>query len=151
MRTPNSKERFEDYLRAHGHSLESLDALHALRAMAQFYVDERAEDVDVDANGDMLLFQWGIYDWGAGPFFEYDITRQLITEDDEGEDEIWQLSLTLRYEPNEEARRLGAGDRWCHSPDGVTKFIRFAKDARVTQRARGWSPRSIELELGPAD
>ncbi len=36
--------------------------------------------------GDMLLFQWGINDWGNGPALEINITRQLIATDDDGDE-----------------------------------------------------------------
>lgn len=63
--------------------------------MAEFYHIHRAEDCEVDEDGDMLLYQWGTYDWGAGRWFEINITRQFIPSDG-AEDEILQLSLTLK-------------------------------------------------------
>ena len=45
--------------------IERLAAAEALELMAAFYRDVRAEDCDLDADGDMLLFQWGVYDWGT--------------------------------------------------------------------------------------
>jgi hypothetical protein len=35
--------------------------------MIEFYVDVRADDVRLDDDGDMFLFQWGTWDWGDGP------------------------------------------------------------------------------------
>ncbi len=67
-------------------------------------------------DGDMLLFQWGTYDWGAGRHFELNITRQFIEEDLEGDDAISQLSLTFRFDPTDQLEELGAGNRWCDGP-----------------------------------
>ena len=55
--------------------------------------------VQYDPDCDMLLFQYGIYDWGGqfGRHFGFDITRQFITEDN---DEPYQLSFSLIYEPD---------------------------------------------------
>jgi len=51
-----------------------------------------------DIGDDMLLFQYGTYDWGNehGEHFSFDITRQFI---DPAQHEPYQLSLTLVYEP----------------------------------------------------
>ena len=62
--------------------------------MLAFYGSVRFDDVDLAADGDMLLYQWGAYDWGEGESFEFDITRQLILGTGEDED-IFQLSLTF--------------------------------------------------------
>jgi hypothetical protein len=34
--------------------------------MLAFYASDRAADC-AGVDGDMLLFQWGIFDWGSGP------------------------------------------------------------------------------------
>ena len=56
--------------------------------------------VQHDPDCDMLLFQYGVYDWGGqlGRHFSFDITRQFITEED---DEPYQLQFILIYEPAE--------------------------------------------------
>ena len=54
--------------------------------MLRFYGDESVAGCRDDGAGDMLLYQWGTYDWGAGESFEFDITRQLIFADDEDDD-----------------------------------------------------------------
>ena len=53
---------------------------------------------DDDKDADALLFQYGTYDWGKGESFQFDITRQFIKPD---EDEPYQLSMTLHFEPVE--------------------------------------------------
>ena len=91
--------------------------------MTGFYREERAEGCAVDGDGDMLLYQWGTYDWGEGESFELDITRQLITGGED--DDIFQLSLTFRFRPTAALRELGASNRWCHSPDELEDFRAF--------------------------
>ena len=73
----------------------------------------------------MLLYQWGTYDWGHGPSFQFDITRQLIAVDASDDEDIWQLSVTLHFEPTTAAAAVGADDRWCHHPDGLEEMRRF--------------------------
>jgi hypothetical protein len=48
---------------ARGAQLSTLDAAFAVDAMIEFYVDVRADDVRLDDDGDMFLFQWGTWDW----------------------------------------------------------------------------------------
>jgi hypothetical protein len=92
--------------------------------MLAFYKDTRASDVDLDANGDMLLFQWGTYDWGKGEQFEFYVTRQLIGGTGE-DDDIWQLNLTYCFPPSETLRKMGEGHRWCSRPDQLDAFELF--------------------------
>jgi hypothetical protein len=108
--------------------------------MFSFYRDVRADGCRLESDGDMLLFQWGTYDWGKGEQFELDITRQLIPGPGEDED-IWQLHLTFRFASEEILRAQGAGDRWCHSPaelEGFAALVRATPAyAAVMRRSDG--------------
>jgi len=59
----------------------------------------KVEGIPVHPDCDLLLFQYGVYDWGDqfGKHFSLDVTRQFTTED---EDEPYQLGFTLIYEPD---------------------------------------------------
>lgn len=121
--------------------------------MLDFYLSERADDVDVDADGDMLLFQWGTYDWGDGPSFQYDLTRQFITETGDepfGDESFWQLSLVLHFEPNAETTAVGSGDRWCNGLSAVDELRRFINDVAASTLAQRFTPSRTELRFGPA-
>ncbi len=61
-----------------GRPLRELTPADGIDLMTSFYLEERAEGCGIDNDGDMLLYQWGTYDWGEGESFEFDITRQLI-------------------------------------------------------------------------
>ena len=108
--------------------------------MVSFYDEVRADECNLDEDGDMLLFQRGIYDWGDGEYFENHITRQFIFpqqfEDDEEEweeDAMWQLSFTLKYPPGENMRILEAGNRWRASPIEIKDFREFVKNNMATK------------------
>jgi len=117
--------------------------------MLDFYRQGRAEECLIDADGDMLLFQWGTYDWGEGESFEFDITRQLTVGDGEDED-IFQLSLTFKFEPTAPLRQLGAGNRWCHSPEELEEFRKFIYGSPAFSAVRGEVPSDVDLEYGSA-
>lgn len=97
----------------------------AFRAMLAFYCEERASGGNVDEDADMLLFQWGIYDWGNGEHLEIDITRQVMIPGKEDDDAIWQLHLTYRCTPTASDRDLGSGNEWCNSPAELEQFSRL--------------------------
>jgi len=125
MRAADAQAALERFVAGRGSDLDDLDAEAAVDAMLTWYELERPDDVDVEDNADMLLFQWGAYDWG-GRSFHYNITRQLIFGEEE---DIWQLSMTLHYPPNEAMVALAATSEWCRRPDraaAVGRSVRWA-------------------------
>jgi hypothetical protein len=149
MRSADSHAAFDGFLRDRGLAVASLDAFAAVDAMIEFYVTRRAEDTNLTRDGDMLLFQWGTYDWGNGPSFRYDITRQFIAGLGDDED-FWQLSLTLHYEPSDATQALGSGNRWCSVPDDAEDFKAFIREHPSSDYAASATPQRVELDLEPA-
>jgi hypothetical protein len=129
-------------------SLDQLSPQAAVELMVRFYIEVRAEDCLFEEDGDMLLFQWGIYNWGAGEFFEYNITRQFIlaqpleTEEEESKNEdcrddwIGQLALTLKYVPLAVLRSVPASNRWCRHPNELPEFVAFIQSCEATTQVR---------------
>lgn len=126
MKLKVAKKAFREYLASKGERLPKLTPARAVVAMTSFYRDVRADGCPIEADGDMLLFEWGIFDWGSGARFEIDIVRQLIAEPGD-DDDIWQLHLTFRCEPTEALEGLGKGSRWCHSPHDLPDFLAFVE------------------------
>ena len=127
---------FHAHLSQRGLRLEGMVASEGIDAMLDFF---RAQRFDFQGE-DWLLFQYGTYDWGDGPYFEIDITRQFAVEidydeesgdDDEGEG-MWQLSLTFRFTPEPALDALGSDHRWCksHAPEVVAEFESFIRTSR---------------------
>lgn len=126
-------QTFAAFLREGGISLDTSPDI-GLRALIDFYANIRADGCEPDADQDMLLFQWGTYDWGDGEHFEIDLVRQVIVPDEEDDDAIWQLHLTYRYSASAERALLGSGNRWWSSPHETADFTRFVLSAPpVTQ------------------
>lgn|GEM_PF-2338164 len=55
----------------------------------------RVKGYKSEDDGDMLLFQSGVYDWGRGKNLEIDFVRQFI----KSEGEIFQLHTTFNFSP----------------------------------------------------
>ena len=134
-------------MKARGISLGEITAADVVDSMASFYANERADDVELAADGDMLLFQWGVHDWGEGPAFDYDVTRQFIVADEE-DAPIRQLSLTLRFDSTAELEEIGAADYWCSHPDEVDAWKDFvvATPASILVSKRAAAPCRLRFE-----
>lgn len=136
-------QEFKRYAGAKARNVSLLTGAEVVDLMLGFYRDVRAEDCDPGTDRDMLLFQWGTYDWGKGPRFEFDVTRQLMLPHGDPEDvdeNLWQLHVTLRLAPSADLRGLGRGDRWCHSVvdlDGFERAIRSGAAYRAVGTRSG--------------
>jgi hypothetical protein len=112
-------------------SLSELTPGEGIELMLDFYRDVRVEGCPLEDDGDMLLFQWGTYDWGHGPLFEFDTTRQFGESALEGDDAISQLSFTFHFTPSAQIDLLGQGSRWCYTPEGLSDFAAFIASTAV--------------------
>lgn len=69
----------------------------ALNATKQFFDKYEVDDLDDESpDNDMLLFQYGSYNFENQKEFYLDFTRQFKIKDDQ--DEFYQLSFTLFYD-----------------------------------------------------
>ena len=146
MKPRAAKTRLLKRLETAGLSTAMLTPAAGFEAMLAFYEEERAEGCAIDEDGDMLLCQWGTNDWGEGPAFEVDITRQLIVTDDE-DDEPRQLSLTFSFDPAV-GQGKRSGNRWCHTPNDLPEFRQFVTASPAIAAVAGQSPLSVELRYG---
>ena len=133
VRSTDSEVALRRFAVEHGVNLDEVDGETLARTMVDWYRAERADDVDVDADGDMLLFQWGRYDWGEGEWFEFDVTRQFIVVDLEDDDAFFQLSWKLLFQPSALSAQVGEGNRWCMHPDEADEFLSFILGGAVIE------------------
>lgn len=151
MRSSETEGRFKALLGERGLVQEQLRAGDLIDVMHDYYEDVRVEDVIAEVDGDMLLFQWGTYDWGSGPSFEFDLTRQVIKAQGAGDDAIWQLHVTLRFSTSPETEQLGSGNRWCHGTSELDGFKAFIEAAQATAFARSHQPSSVDIGFESAE
>jgi hypothetical protein len=142
MKSADALHEFKRFLKKGGANVEALSVRQGIDAMIEFYRSTRADDCDLDRDGDMLLFQWGTYDWGQGRRSELDITRQFIPAGREDED-IWQLSLTFLFDPNLNANE----NRWCMSPTELDDFVAFVGSRAAYLATADGTPVAVELDF----
>ncbi len=125
-----------------GQPIEAVTARRAIEVMFEFYAEQRAEDVAIDEDGDMLLYEWGVYSLTGPESFQLDITRQFIVVD---EDEPYQLHLTLHFNPTDALRQLENGNVWCHSPNELPAFKQFVESSAPFEAVADAKPSYVEL------
>jgi len=146
MKCDESSRQFENRIHSRGAELLRTAPDAAFSEMFAFYRDVRPVDcLSTDHDGDMLLYQWGSFDWGSGKYFNLNLTRQFILQELEDDDAIFQLGLTFFYEPSSELVELRQGNRWCHSPAELTDFQQFVFSSNAYSTARGLTPAKVEL------
>jgi hypothetical protein len=146
-----SAAELRGFLKEAGVSLKSMTPEVALDLMARFYESVPAAGCDRSDDGDMLLFQCGVHDWGDGPEFSLDFVRQFIessSEDAEGDDDISQLHLELFFDPATAGASECAFNVWCADDDELEEFRAAVVDSDGFKLMKGCRPVKVELKLG---
>lgn len=126
------KTNYMAQLRKKGLSYIALSIQESIESTISFYLSKRVYNTKMEANGDMLLYQWGTYDWGKGKFFQVDITRQIIVPDS-----MHQMSTTVYFESNGVTDKIGSGNKWCEDLEDVESFKQFIDDHQITKKLEG--------------
>ena len=150
MKPSDSLKAFRALLKKHALPEQRLTGAEALSMMVEFFAAERAVGCDpTQQQRDMLLYQWGVFDWGDGPSFQFDITRQFIVGEGE-DDEISQLRFTLHYPVSDEVKALGSGDRWCQSLTQLDDFQNFIRNSTAYRFSAHRRSDRIEIDYNCA-
>lgn len=149
MQLETAKEDLEKYIIQSGKTTASLTPAEAVRVMLDFFRQVHIDDVALEDGGaDMLLYQWGTYDWGQGRFFQCDLTRQFIVAGSDGDEGFRQLALTCSYQPTLALDALKSGNRWCRSADDLVGFEAFISESGAYQAVGTLKPHKITIEYG---
>jgi hypothetical protein len=151
MTPKTAKNELEERIKQSGTSMSSLMPAQGVRLMLDFYRDVRADGCELDEDGDMLLFQWGTYDFGEGRLFQFNITRQFtVAEPEDGDDDsaTSQLSFTFHFMPSAQLDALEDGNRWCSSPAELEDFEEFITDGDAHRAVATARPAKVTLEYG---
>jgi hypothetical protein len=149
MKAKQAKAEFKRAIASANRRVSSLTPAEGLQLIADFYRNVRAEDVARLPDQDMLLYQWGTYNWGQGAHFSLDLTRQFILGLGE-DDNIWQLHLTFYFPPEPALQQLGKGNRWCGSVEALPEFVSFVRSSPAFQASAARTDARPELEYGRA-
>ena len=151
MTPENAKEEFEYLIRRSGMPMGDLTPAQGIRLMLDFYANIRADNCEAD-DGDMLLFEWGTYNWGDGLSFQLNIARQFITQgEDEDDSAILQLSFTFHFNPSAQFDALQSGNRWCSSPDELRGFEAFITGSKGYRTVQALKPLKVTLDWSVAE
>lgn len=147
-----ARAEFERRLHARGLELSGLVPDVGFSEVFAFYRDIRPLGcIPNEHDADMLLYQWGTYDWGSGKYFNLDLTRQFILDGfEEDDDALFQLSLTFLYIPSPLLEALHNGNRWCHSPLELPDFQQFVVLSSAYQAGLKHTAAKVELKYGAA-
>jgi hypothetical protein len=145
MHPQHSVKAFTDFAAQRRVTLSESTPRLGIELMFAFYRSVSPDGCEPN-DGDMLLFQWGTYDWGAGENFEIGITRQFMELAQEDDEAISQLSLVYRFEPTEELKRLPAGNRWCDGPSEFDLVREFALSSPQLASVESLVVRSVSVE-----
>ncbi len=144
MKPSQSTSAFSNFAESRGVDLKNSTAHEGIALMFDFYHSVSPQGCG-GPNGDMLLFQWGTYDWGSGKHFQVDITRQFIEENLEDDDAISQMNLTYLFPLLPEHESIGSGNRWCDGPTEYDLVRAFALNSPALAAVRELTPVSVEL------
>lgn len=116
--------------------------------MLAFYRNQRFQDCPLDADGDMLFYQWRIARGHDGDNFELGITRQFILGGDAEEENFWRLSLTFKFVVSETLRTIISGHKWCPRPrpQAVDYFERFVRESEAYRAICDLEATGVDLE-----
>lgn len=149
MKPREAKDEFENFVAEAGTAVSAFKALDAIRLMLDFYREVRTEDCELEADGDMLLFQWGIAPQGrVGRSFEFTLTRQFTDELAEDGGEATRLSLTCHFTVTPELEALKTGSKWCATPDELAGFEHFISKTPAFKAVAKLPPENVALAYG---
>ncbi len=137
---------FAGFLSRQGIALEQVTPPQALDLMVEFLGSVRFDWVEkYHPDADMLLFQYGVYDWGHGENFELNVTRQLMSAYEEDEEyELYQLEITLFYRA-ENYKDIPSFNKWSMNSLSITEYVKEMKNTEGYLRACGDVPVKVEM------
>ena len=118
----------------------------ALNSILDFYNNYgKVEDLEFP-DYDMLLFQYGTYDWdGTGAKFELNFTRQIADPDPE-EDEFYQIDITLFYDP-EDFDELESFNTWSIDSPSLNNWADKVKNTAGFEQSTKYKPKKFEIGI----
>lgn len=119
-RPETSGDALRRYLAANVGGVDAAPIAAFVAGAVGFYRDVAVGGRMRGEGSDMLLFQYGCYDWGEGPAFEVDVTRQFA-HDRWGT--LSQLHARTSFAVEPELEALDAFEAWCGDRADADSFL----------------------------
>lgn len=92
-------ESFQNYLKEKGFEEKSLSLSILPNLFIDYYQDVKFDAFNEEDDGDMLLFQYGTYNFQEERYFQINFTRQFYEVYEDDSHQICQLGVTFFYCP----------------------------------------------------
>lgn len=145
MRPSTSALFFQNFLSARGLSVSSLTSKQLVNSSLEFFREVPFSGLGRGQDSDMLLFQWGIFNWGKGEHFELNITRQFIESGSMGDDGMSQLRLTAYFAPTQALRAIRVSNRWCETRNDLENFAKYIATSEAYLAVQNAKPTEVQL------
>lgn len=140
-------QAFKTYAKGKGISVDDLSFSHFPRLLIDYHNDIEFPDISRADDSDMLLFQYGTYDWGEGRSFEIDFTRQFYQLFTDTEDhEIIQQSFTFYFDPKG-FDHVTSFDLWSNAVENMDEFERMILNSDGYREALQRTPEKFEISI----
>jgi len=140
-------QAFNRFAEGKGIDLDGLSLSHFPRLLINYYKDVELPDVETTEDGDLLLFQYGTYDWGHGLFFEVDFTRQSYKSFANGEDHaIVQQRFTFYFDP-QPFQNITSFDLWSNAAASLDEFEAGVRISQGYRKGLRDSPERFDMSV----
>jgi len=112
-----------------------------------FYKEYQIQNVDSTIpDNDMLLFEYGIYDWqdGKGENFTISIVRQFYIEDEES-DGFSQLHLVLYFDKDEFKGVEASANKWSLDFESIDEWKQYVINMQGFKLVEEKHPHSFDI------
>jgi hypothetical protein len=138
---------FFRYLKTKGLSNEDLSLLSLPTLFPDYYKEIPFEEVDRENDGDILLYQYGIYDWGEGRYFEIDLTRQFYEVFAETEDQQIFQQRVVFYFSADKFEQIQPFNSWSNECTDLDDFRQRILDSDGFVAASREIPLKLEVSV----
>ncbi|HEV3077698.1 MAG TPA: hypothetical protein VHB47_24980 [Thermoanaerobaculia bacterium] len=149
MRPSNSAPALKRFYRDRSIDPASASLAAFIEGALDFYASVPASGLAADSQADMLLFQFGIFDWGSGEHFEIDLTRQFIVAGKVDDEAISQLRCTVYFDPTSTLKAVGSDHRWCEGYADLPEFKASVLSSQAYIKALAEVPKRREIAWSP--
>ncbi len=118
--------------------------------MLHYYAEVRVNGCDPGDDEDMLLLDWGSYDWGEGRAYEVDLSRQVVIPG-RTDEAVFHLHIVYRFPNTGDLAKVPVGNDWWGTPASVDEFAEALKGNPALVLAADAEPLSVEIYLESPD